>query len=473
MKIKTRFSPSPTGDLHLGGARTALYSWLFARSHKGKFVLRMEDTDLQRSNKSSSAAIIEDLRWLNLDWDEGPYYQTKRLNRYHEIINQMLKDRTAYKCYCSRERLDALRENQMAIGKKPQYDGCCRDNNKKPIDHKKYVVRFKNPKEGSVIFDDRIYGRIEFKNQELDDLIICRSDGSPTYNFCVVIDDSDMNITHIIRGVEHINNTPRQINIFKAIGATIPIYAHVSMILDVNGKKLSKRNGALKIMQYRNEGYLPEALLNYLVRLGWSFGNREILNLNEMKKLFTLDGLSKSPSTMNITKLQWLNQHYINNLPKKYITTHLQWQMQSENINTKHGPKLEEIVTLFGNRCNTLKEMASTCRYFYETLKEYHAGAAKKYFHNQASISQKSLEVMRTELASIIYWTPIEVRNAINRASNKLIGGIRTIGMPVRIAITGSPESPALDITLYTIGQKLCVLRIDEALSYIQKHKSL
>ncbi|VFP86686.1 Glutamate--tRNA ligase [Candidatus Erwinia haradaeae] len=469
MKIRTRFSPSPTGDLHLGGARTALYSWLFARHHNGKFVLRIEDTDLKRSHQSSSDAIIEDLRWLNLDWDEGPHYQTRRLNRYNAIIKQMLKANTAYKCYCSKKRLDALRKNQMAIGQKPHYDGYCRDDNTKPIDYNTYVVRFKNPEEGSVIFYDKIHGRIEFNNQELDDLIIRRSDGSPTYNFCVVIDDWDMDITHVIRGVDHINNTPRQINILKAIGATIPVYAHVSMILDIDGKKLSKRKGDLRVTQYRNEGYLPEALLNYLVRLGWSHGDREIFNLNEMQQLFTLEGLSKSPSTMNVTKLKWLNQHYINHLAPEYIKTHLQWQMRSEKINTENGPKPEDIVKLLGNRCNTLKAMASTCRYFYEEFQGYDAGAAKKYFYNQAESSKKSLEGIRLKLAAIINWTPTEIGNAIHAASNELVGGIRTLGMPVRIAVTGSSESPSLDVTLYTIGQQRCLSRIDKALIYINR----
>nr|GME07298.1 glutamate--tRNA ligase [Ipomoea batatas] len=289
MKIKTRFAPSPTGFLHVGGARTALYSWLFARHHQGEFVLRIEDTDLERSTPEAIEAIMDGMNWLSLDWDEGPYYQTKRFDRYNAVIDEMQEAGTAYKCYCSKERLEALRETQMANGEKPRYDGRCRDSHEHHAADEPHVVRFRNPQEGSVIFDDQIRGPIEFSNQELDDLIIRRTDGSPTYNFCVVVDDWDMGITHVVRGEDHINNTPRQINILKAIGAQVPVYAHVSMILGDDGKKLSKRHGAVGVMQYRDDGYLPEALLNYLVRLGWSHGDQEIFSVKEMTALFSLD----------------------------------------------------------------------------------------------------------------------------------------------------------------------------------------
>lgn len=376
MKIKTRFAPSPTGYLHVGGARTALYS-LFARNHGGEFVLRIEDTDLERSTPEAIEAIMDGMNWLSLEWDEGPYYQTKRFDRYNAVIDQMLEEGTAYKCYCSKERLEALREGQMAKGEKPRYDGRCRHSHEHHADDEPCVVRFANPQEGSVVFDDQIRGPIEFSNQELDDLIIRRTDGSPTYNFCVVVDDWDMEITHVIRGEDHINNTPRQINILKALKAPVPVYAHVSMINGDDGKKLSKRHGAVSVMQYRDDGYLPEALLNYLVRLGWSHGDQEIFTREEMIKYFTLNAVSKSASAFNTDKLLWLNHHYINALPPEYVATHLQWHIEQENIDTRNGPQLADLVKLLGERCKTLKEMAQSCRYFYEDFAEFDADAAK------------------------------------------------------------------------------------------------
>lgn len=377
MKIKTRFAPSPTGYLHVGGARTALYSWLFARNHGGEFVLRIEDTDLERSTPEAIEAIMDGMNWLSLEWDEGPYFQTKRFDRYNAVIDQMLEEGTAYKCYCSKERLEALREEQMAKGEKPRYDGRCRHSHEHHADDEPCVVRFANPQEGSVVFDDQIRGPIEFSNQELDDLIIRRTDGSPTYNFCVVVDDWDMEITHVIRGEDHINNTPRQINILKALKAPVPVYAHVSMINGDDGKKLSKRHGAVSVMQYRDDGYLPEALLNYLVRLGWSHGDQEIFTREEMIKYFTLNAVSKSASAFNTDKLLWLNHHYINALPPEYVATHLQWHIEQENIDTRNGPQLADLVKLLGERCKTLKEMAQSCRYFYEDFAEFDADAAK------------------------------------------------------------------------------------------------
>ncbi|MGR6958078.1 glutamate--tRNA ligase, partial [Klebsiella aerogenes] len=378
-KIKTRFAPSPTGYLHVGGARTALYSWLFSRHNKGEFVLRIEDTDLERSTQPAIDAIMDGMNWLNLNWDEGPYYQTKRFDRYNQVIDQMLAAGTAYRCYCSKERLEKLREDQMAKGEKPRYDGCCRHGDHNHTPDEPHVVRFLNPQEGSVIFDDKIRGPIEFSNQELDDLIIRRTDGSPTYNFCVVIDDWDMEITHVIRGEDHINNTPRQINILKALGAPVPEYAHVSMILGDDGKKLSKRYNAVSVMQYRDDGYLPEALLNYLVRLGWSHGDQEIFSIDEMIKDFTLEAISKSASAFNTDKLLWLNHHYINTLPAEQVAVHLDWHIKQQNIDTSNGPSLVELIKLLGERCKTLKEMAESCHYFYVDFDGFEETAAKKH----------------------------------------------------------------------------------------------
>ncbi len=378
MKIKTRFAPSPTGYLHVGGARTALYSWLFARHNKGEFVLRIEDTDLERSTPEAIEAIMDGMNWLNLEWDEGPYFQTKRFDRYNAVIDEMLVAGTAYKCYCSKERLDELREAQMANGEKPRYDGRCRHDHSEHAADEPCVVRFANPQEGSVIFDDQIRGPIEFSNQELDDLIIRRTDGSPTYNFCVVVDDWDMEITHVVRGEDHINNTPRQINILKALNAPVPVYAHVSMINGDDGKKLSKRHGAVSVMQYRDDGYLPEALLNYLVRLGWAHGDQEIFSREEMIELFSLSSVSKSASAFNTDKLLWLNHHYINTMQPEYVATYLQWHIEQANIDTRTGPELADLVKLLGERCKTLKEIAESCRYFYEEFEEFDADAAKK-----------------------------------------------------------------------------------------------
>ncbi|BBL29839.1 glutamate--tRNA ligase [Pantoea ananatis] len=469
MKIKTRFAPSPTGFLHVGGARTALYSWLFARHHQGEFVLRIEDTDLERSTPEAIEAIMDGMNWLSLDWDEGPYYQTKRFDRYNAVIDEMQEAGTAYKCYCSKERLEALRETQMANGEKPRYDGRCRDSHEHHAADEPHVVRFRNPQEGSVIFDDQIRGPIEFSNQELDDLIIRRTDGSPTYNFCVVVDDWDMGITHVVRGEDHINNTPRQINILRAIGAQVPVYAHVSMILGDDGKKLSKRHGAVGVMQYRDDGYLPEALLNYLVRLGWSHGNQEIFSVKEMTALFSLDAVSKSASAFNTEKLQWLNHHYINALPPEYVATHLQWHIEQQNIDTRTGPELAKLVTLLGERCKTLKEMAASCHYFYQDFSEFDADAAKKHLR---PVARQPLEVVRDKLAALTDWNAETVHQAIQQSADELGVGMGKVGMPLRVAVTGAGQSPGLDVTVEAIGRSRSVERIEKALAFIAEREA-
>ncbi|AVY98240.1 MULTISPECIES: glutamate--tRNA ligase [Lelliottia] len=469
MKIKTRFAPSPTGYLHVGGARTALYSWLFARNHGGEFVLRIEDTDLERSTPEAIEAIMDGMNWLNLEWDEGPYFQTKRFDRYNAVIDEMLVAGTAYKCYCSKERLEALREEQMANGDKPRYDGRCRHSHEHHAADEPCVVRFANPQEGSVIFDDQIRGPIEFSNQELDDLIIRRTDGSPTYNFCVVVDDWDMEITHVIRGEDHINNTPRQINILKALNAPVPVYAHVSMINGDDGKKLSKRHGAVSVMQYRDDGYLPEALLNYLVRLGWSSGDQEIFSREEMIKLFSLNAVSKSASAFNTDKLLWLNHHYINTMPAEYVATYLQWHIEQANIDTRTGPELADLVKLLGERCKTLKEIAESCRYFYEEFDEFDADAAKKHLR---PVARQPLEVVRDKLAALTDWTAENVHHAIQATADELEVGMGKVGMPLRVAVTGAGQSPGLDVTVHAIGKTRSVARINKALGFIAERES-
>ncbi len=468
-KIKTRFAPSPTGYLHVGGARTALYSWLFSRHNKGEFVLRIEDTDLERSTQPAIDAIMDGMNWLSLNWDEGPYYQTKRFDRYNQVIDQMLAAGTAYRCYCSKERLDKLREDQMAKGEKPRYDGCCRHGDHNHTPDEPHVVRFLNPQEGSVVFDDKIRGPIEFSNQELDDLIIRRTDGSPTYNFCVVIDDWDMEITHVIRGEDHINNTPRQINILKALGAPVPEYAHVSMILGDDGKKLSKRYNAVSVMQYRDDGYLPEALLNYLVRLGWSHGDQEIFSIDEMIKDFTLEAISKSASAFNTDKLLWLNHHYINTLPAEQVAVHLDWHIKQQNIDTSNGPSLVELIKLLGERCKTLKEMAESCHYFYVDFDSFEETAAKKHLR---PVARQPLEVVRDKLSAITDWTAENVHKAIQETAEELDVGMGKVGMPLRVAVTGAGQSPALDVTVHAIGKTRSIARINKALDFITEREN-
>lgn len=462
MTVVTRFAPSPTGYLHVGGARTALYSWLVAKAAGGKFVLRIEDTDRERSTQPAIDAILEGMKWLGLTWDEGPYYQTKRFDRYEHFINKLLDEDKAYKCYCSTERLEQMREAQMEKGEKPRYDGHCRDNPN--VSGDKYVVRFRNPQEGSVKFDDHIRGHIEFANTELDDLIIARSDGTPTYNFCVVIDDWEMNITHVVRGEDHINNTPRQINILKALGAPVPEYAHVSMILGDDGKKLSKRHGAVSVMQYRDDGYLPEAVLNYLVRLGWSHGDQEIFSVEEMTKLFSLDDVNKAASAFNTEKLNWLNQHYMKSLPVEQVIPYLQWHFTDQAIDVSKGPALDKLIPLMADRVKTLKDMATQSRFFYEEYENFDEAAAKKHLR---PVAREALETVQDRLASLTEWNAQTIQAAIQQTADDLEVGMGKVGMPLRVAVSGSGNSPSLDVTLELIPQEQVVGRIARAISFI------
>ena len=463
MTTKTRFAPSPTGFLHVGGARTALYSWLHAHANNGEFVLRIEDTDIERSTQEACDAILEGMEWLGLNWDEGPYYQTKRFDRYNEIIAQMLEKGTAYKCYCSRERVEALREEQAAKGLRQGYDGCCRDLPARDTDEP-FVVRFKNPLEGSVVFDDHVRGRIEISNEELDDLIISRTDGVPTYNFCVVVDDWDMGITCVVRGEDHINNTPKQINILKALGAPIPEYAHVAMILGDDGAKLSKRHGAVSVMQYRDDGYLPEALLNYLVRLGWSHGDQEVFSIDEMKQFFKLDDINKAASAFNTDKLVWLNQHYIKSLDPEYVAKHLEWHMQDQKIDTSHGPSLPSVVSALAERAKTLKELAESSRYFFEDFAEFDEAQAKKHLRG---VALEPLKLVQQKLAALTEWCVEAIHQAIEDTAAELDVGMGKVGMPLRVAVTGAGQSPALDLTLFLIGKERSEQRISKAVEFV------
>ncbi|MDG2917866.1 glutamate--tRNA ligase [Bisgaard Taxon 10/6] len=464
VKVRTRFAPSPTGYLHVGGARTALYSWLYAKHNHGEFVLRIEDTDLERSTPEATAAIIEGMEWLNLSWEHGPYFQTKRFDRYNQVIDQMIEQGLAYRCYCTKERLEQLRHTQESNKQKPRYDRhCLHDHSHSPDEP--HVVRFKNPQEGSVVFEDAVRGRIEISNHELDDLIIRRTDGSPTYNFCVVVDDWDMGITHVVRGEDHINNTPRQINILEALGAPIPTYAHVSMINGDDGQKLSKRHGAVSVMQYRDDGYLPEALVNYLVRLGWGHGDQEIFSREEMIRLFELEHVSKSASAFNTEKLQWLNQHYMRELPPDYVAKHLAWQYRDLGVDITNGPVLTDIVSMFAERSKTLREMALSSRYFFEEFENFDEAAAKKHLKAAAI---EPLEKVKEKLTALSVWDAHNTHEAIEQTAAELGVGMGKVGMPLRVAVTGAGQSPSMDVTLAGIGRERVLARIDKALAFIK-----
>lgn len=465
MTLTTRFAPSPTGYLHVGGARTALYSWLYAQKNGGDFILRIEDTDIERSTQASVDAIMDGMNWLNLEWTHGPYYQTKRFDRYKEVIEQLLASGNAYRCYCTAEEVDAMREEAKAKGEIEKYNGLWRERTDYPEDQP-YVIRFKNPIGGDVVIKDMVKGDITISNDQLDDLIIARSDGTPTYNLTVVVDDWDMKVTHVVRGDDHVSNTPKQINILKALGATVPEYAHIPMILGDDGKRLSKRHGAVGVMQYRDDGYLPEALLNYLVRLGWSHGDKEIFSREEMIELFDLKDCNRAPSGFNTDKLIWVNQHYMKTMDPEYVATHLKWHMDDQGINTENGPSLAEIVKIQADRVKTLKEMAQISRYFYEDFSELDATAVKKHLR---PVVKEPLTLVKAKLSELSQWTPELIHAAINDTATELEVGMGKVGMPLRVAATGGGNSPSLDITLALLDKEKVLSRIDFALQVVEE----
>ncbi len=467
MTVRTRFAPSPTGYLHVGGARTALFSWLYARKHGGTFILRIEDTDLERSTAESVNAILEGMTWLGLEYDEGPFYQTHRFPRYKEVIQLMLKNGTAYHCYCSKERLENLRTEQMARKEKPRYDGKCRHGVANAPKDIPPVVRFKNPLDGSVVVEDLIRGRVVFQNTELDDLIIARADGSPTYNFTVVVDDMDMKITHVIRGDDHLNNTPRQMNMLKALDLTPPVYAHVPMILGPDGARLSKRHGAVSVMQYREDGYLPEALLNYLARLGWSHGDQEVFSIDEMIKLFDIATVHSSAAAFNPEKLQWLNQHYIKSSDPERVAHHLSYHMGKLGINpATGGPDILEVIKAQRERCKTLVEMARNSAFFYKDFDEYDFKDAAAHLKPAA---EKSLRDLRQRFESLPLWESQAVHAVVSSVAE--IQGLKLgqIAQPLRVAVAGRAMSPPIDVTLALVGREKTLARLDMALEYIRK----
>ncbi len=466
MTVRTRFAPSPTGYLHVGGARTALFSWLYARRHGGTFVLRIEDTDLERSTAESVNAILEGMTWLGLEYDEGPFYQTERFDRYNNVIQKLMDDGLAYRCNCSKERIDNLREEAMKRKGKPRYDGHCRHKEISPDEP--HVIRFRNPDHGVVVVDDMVRGRVLFNNEELDDLIIRRTDGSPTYNLTVVVDDRDMEITHVIRGDDHLNNTPRQINILRALGHEPPCYGHLPMILGDDGARLSKRHGAVGVMQYREQGFLPEALLNYLVRLGWSHGDQEIFSLDEMISLFDIGDVNKSASAFNTEKLAWLNQHYIKVDSPLRIAHLLSPHMGKLGIDPINGPNLVEVAKVQQERAKTLVEMADISVFFYKDFEQFDEQAAKK---NLRPVAREGLEKMREALDALEDWTPEALHQSVVDVSEALGLKMGKVAQPLRVAIAGRAASPGIDVTLYLVGREACLRRIDMALEFIRQRE--
>jgi len=464
MKIRTRFAPSPTGYLHIGGARTALFSWLYAKKTGGEFVLRIEDTDRERSTQEAVDAILQGMNWLGLSHDEGPIYQTDRYDRYKEIIQTLLKQGDAYYCNCSRERLDEMREQQMANKQKPKYDGCCREKGLAEADDT--VVRFKNPLEGDVVINDHVRGKVVISNQEIDDLIIERSDGNPTYNLTVVVDDWDMNISHVIRGDDHLNNTPRQINILSALGAHIPEYAHVPMINGTDGKKLSKRRDAVSVMQYRDEGYLREAVINYLVRLGWSHGDQEVFSLEEMIEKFDIDDINKSSSSLSVEKLQWLNQHYMKQMTAEQLAEELQFYIQQASLDVSKGPDLVEVMKVYQDRCSTLVELVEDIRYFYEDITEYNAKQAKKQFKG---VAKDVLLALKEAYEKLDNWRAEDIHKVVEATVEKLDVGFGKVGQPLRLAVTGHGKSPSIDVTLELLGKQETLNRLTRAIAFISQ----
>ncbi len=466
MSIRTRFAPSPTGYLHIGGVRTALFCWLYAKAKGGEFILRVEDTDQARSTQQSVDAIIEGMRWMALDYDEGPVFQSDRFGRYRAIANQLLDENNAYRCYCSKEELDEVRESQRQRGLKPRYDRRCRDRVDVPGGQVESVIRFRTPLEGTVSFNDAVRGPISIQNEELDDPVIVRTDGTPTYNFTVVVDDIDMGISHVIRGDDHINNTPRQINIFRALDAPIPIFAHVPMIVGGDGQRLSKRHGAVSVLQYRDDGYLPEALRNYLVRLGWSSGDQEIFSLEEMIEKFDIAGVGRAASTFDIQKLRWLNQHYIKESDTERLASLLGECLEERGLKLAEGPPVGAVAEALRERAETIQEMACKSEYFYREFENFEESAAKKHLR---PIAAPLLEAVRAELTKVTDWSTETIHEIVANTAVSHDVKMGKVAQPLRVAVSGSGASPSIEVTLQLVGKWRTLTRIDRALAYINE----
>lgn len=459
MTVRTRFAPSPTGFLHIGGLRTALFCWLYARRHDGQFVLRIEDTDLERSTDEAIQQILDGMEWAGLAHDEGPFYQTKRFDRYKEVIQELLARGHAYHCYCTKEELAQLRADQMARGEKPRYDGRWRDrtDSRPGVDP---VVRFKNPVAGEVAVDDVVHGRVVFQNAELDDLIIARSDGTPTYNFCVVVDDMDMRITHVIRGDDHLNNTPRQMNMLLALGHQPPVYAHLPMILGPDGTKLSKRHGAVSVLQYRDDGFLPEAVLNYLVRLGWSHGDEEYFSLEDMVRLFDIADVNKSASAFDVAKLTWLNQQHMIRSPAARVVPALRWQLKREGVEAADDAQLEQIVLSQRERAKTVREMALNSLFFFRPPAAYDEKAVRK--HLTPEVLPLLIDAI-DKLGELALWSAPAIHELVSGIAATAGVSLGKLAQPIRIAVCGGTVSPPIDATLAILGRTESVSRLAKA----------
>lgn len=463
--VRTRFAPSPTGYLHLGGARTALFSWAYARKHGGKFILRIEDTDRERSTEASTQAILDAMAWLGLGYDEGPFYQMQRLDRYREIAEQLIRDGKAYYCYASKDELEAMREAQRARGDKPRYDGRWRPENargKTPPAGVEPVIRFRNPDDGEVVMDDLVKGTIIVANAELDDLVIMRADGVPTYNFGVVVDDLDMDITHVIRGDDHVNNTPRQINIFRALGASLPKFAHVPMILGADGERLSKRHGAVSVMQYFDDGYLPEAMLNYLARLGWSHGDDEVFSKAQLVEWFELDHISKSPARFDPQKLLWLNAHYLKASPDERLAELVTRFLRQDDCEVEAGPDAEKVVALLKERVSTVEELADAAVYFYRPLQPSDELRAQHY-------TPEAIEALTALSGRLegVSWERQAISAAIKATAEAYKLKMPKVAMPLRVMITGESQTPSIDAILELLGREETLARLRRELLHV------
>ena len=461
--VRTRFAPSPTGVLHIGGARTALFNWLYARHNGGQFILRIEDTDQLRSTEESTKAILDAMRWLGLDWDEGPFFQTERVEIYREMVQKLLDEGKAYYCTCTTEELEEQRKKALSNGGKPKYDGKCRDKNLGKT--KNSVVRFKCPQIGITIVSDLIKGSIRFNNEELDDLIIERSDGYPTYNFAVVVDDAQMGITHVIRGDDHLNNTPRQILLYEALGCRLPEFAHAPMILGADKARLSKRHGATSVMEYKEMGYLPEALVNYLVRLGWSHGDQEIFSLDELVDLFTLTVVGKSAAVFNPEKLLWLNQHYIKEYTTERLTRELTPFLEKSGLDTSDKNFVKKVALDLKTRSKTLVEMADSGTFYFEDEIDYEKAAADKFLKVEFA---EHMEAVIENLSLLQDYTEEGIENFLREIAKERDTKLKFIAQPIRVALTGKTASPPIDQVMITLGKDVVIQRMKRALAYIK-----
>ncbi|MCK6371913.1 MAG: glutamate--tRNA ligase [Gammaproteobacteria bacterium] len=466
MTVTTRFAPSPTGYLHIGGVRTALFSWLFARHRGGRFVLRIEDTDRERSTEASIQAILDGLEWVGLDYDEGPVRQMDRLPRYAEVAETMLRAGTAYRCYCSHEELEARRAAQVARGENPRYDGRCRSR-REPVPGVTPVIRFRNPSAGEVVVRDMVHGDVPFDNANLDDLILVRSDGVPTFHFSVIIDDADMGITHVIRGDDHLTNTPRQVNILQALGLPVPEYAHLPMILGPDGARLSKRHGSVNILEYREQGYLPEAMLNYLVRLGWSHGDQEIFTREEMIRLFDLSAVNAAASRFDPAKLAWINQQYIMSGDRVRLATCLRGHMDRRGMHWRGGPPLDAVVDAYRERAVTLEDMVAASAYAFGDIVGIDEKAARKHL---VPAILNPLRQVHLRLGALSEWSREAIHDVLAGVATEAGLGFGKIGQPLRVAVTGGTVSPPIDVTLALVGRARTLSRLEDAIAHIGRN---